>query len=169
MSQVLKKGTVPFSFLAVSFGFLHWGTVPFLGFLLASCGSVPPRATEELTVWRPVGAWSGHGLMQTDAFISDTGQLRINWDARASAGAEGGTLRIAVHSAVSGRMLALALDHRGPGSDVAYVAEDPRSFYLVIDAAGLDWRVEVAEGLPATRREKPSRAPVSPASRQADR
>jgi hypothetical protein len=45
----------------------------------------------------------------------------------------------------------LAVEHRGPGRDVAYVNEDPREFFLVIESTGLEWSVEVAEGIPATK------------------
>jgi len=120
--------------------------------VIAACSSSPQRATEEVTVWRPLGNWSGKGLLQTDAFISDTGLLRITWDARAVPNVEDGTLRISVHSAVSGRQLVAAVDHRGAGRDVTYVSEDPRSFFLVIEAAGVDWSVDVAEGVGASRK-----------------
>ncbi len=108
-----------------------------------------------MTVWRRLGAWSGRGVVQTEAFISDTGLLRVVWEARSTAGAPVGTLRVSVHSAVSGRLLALAVDQRGAGRSTAYVIEDPRSFYLVIESTGLDWSVEVAEGIPATRTLQP--------------
>jgi hypothetical protein len=114
------------------------------------CSLSPPPA-EEVTVWRPLGAWSGHGVLQTEAFISDTGLLRVSWEAKPAAAAGVGTLRVSLHSAVSGRLLAVPVDRRGAGRDVAYVTEDPRSFYLVIESTDLDWSVDAAEGIPATR------------------
>jgi hypothetical protein len=88
-------------------------------------------------------------LLQTDAFISTSGLLRVTWDARAaSRGA--GALRIVLHSDVSGRSLAIVVEHDGPGSGIQYVTEDPRSFFLVIDSHGLEWSVEVAEGIAAS-------------------
>jgi hypothetical protein len=128
------------------------------GALLTCCASPQQVATEDTTVWRPLGVWSGSGLTQTEAFISDTGLLRLQWEARERESASTVMLRIAVHSAVSGRSLVTAVDRRGPGSDVAYVTEDPRSFYLVIESTGLDWSVNVAEGVPATRRAAPASA-----------
>jgi hypothetical protein len=120
--------------------------------LIAACGSPPSPPAQEITVWRTLGTWSGKGLLQTDAFISDTGQLRITWEARDKAGGNSaGTLRITLHSAVSGRPLAVTVDQRGPGRDVAHVVEDPRSFYLVIESTDLEWSVEIAEGIPAVR------------------
>jgi hypothetical protein len=118
--------------------------------LLAACDASPPRPVEELTVWRLLGSWSGRGLLQTEAFISDTGLLRIVWEARPGAApSEPGTLRVSVHSAVSGRFLVLAVDERGAGRQTTYVSEDPRSFFLVIEATNLDWTVEAAEGIAA--------------------
>jgi len=114
-----------------------------------SCARAEPQATET-TVWRPLGNWSGRGLLQTDPFISDSGLLRVTWEAR-NASSDDSTLRIALHSDVSGRFLAQVVDHRGAGRDVAFVNEDPRAFFLVIESAKLDWSVEVAEGVAATR------------------
>ncbi|MGQ0732079.1 MAG: hypothetical protein ACT4QD_00310, partial [Acidobacteriota bacterium] len=62
------------------------------------------------------------------------------------------SLRIAVHSAVSGRLLEEVLDHHGPGKSVVYFNEDPRSFVLVIEPASVEWTVDVAEGVAGTRR-----------------
>jgi len=90
-------------------------------------------------------------LLQTEPFISNTGLLRVTWEARGAASPNAGTLRVSLHSDVSGRVLAPVVDHRGAGRDVTYVNEDPRSFYLVIESVTLDWSVEVAEGIPATR------------------
>jgi hypothetical protein len=102
-------------------------------------------------VWQTLGSWSGRGLLQTDGFDSSTGMLRIAWEARDAPEPGQGRLTIAVHSAVSGRHLVDAVDHQGPGRDTAYVNEDPRGFFLVIEADGLEWKVEVAEGVPARK------------------
>lgn len=118
--------------------------------LLASCSPSPePPAGRDIIVWHTLGSWSGDGLLQTDPFESDTGVLRVNWETRSKAAPSEGTLRISVHSAVSGRHLARIVDHRGAGRDTAYLNEDPRGFYLVIESVGVDWAVEVAEGIPA--------------------
>ncbi len=55
--------------------------------------------------------------------------------------------RLVVHSLVSGRFVSVAADHEGPGSGVAYLAEEPRQFFFVIDSSGLDWTVQVEEGV----------------------
>jgi hypothetical protein len=119
--------------------------------LCAACTGAPPAATEEITVWRPLGKWSGSGLLQTDAFIGNSGLLRIAWNARNVSASNAGTLRIVLHSDVSGRPLTPVVEQAGPGGGVKYVTEDPRSFFLLIEARGLEWSVEVAEGVAATR------------------
>ena len=91
--------------------------------------------------------------------MSTTGLLRVTWEAR-TPGTPGnpgtlgtpGTFRIALHSDVSGRSLTPVIDQRGPGTGMKYITEDPRSFFLVIESSGLEWSVDVAEGVAATRR-----------------
>jgi hypothetical protein len=121
--------------------------------LAAACRNDPPPQTEDITIWQPRGHWAGHGLLQTDPFISTTGLLRVTWQSR-TPGTPGtpGTLRIVLHSDVSGRSLVPVVEHTGSGSGVKYISEDPRSFFFVIEATGVDWQVEVAEGFAATRK-----------------
>jgi len=85
--------------------------------------------------------------MQTDPFTGQTGAFRIRWEAQEDEPASSGTFRVTVHSDVSGRPLLVAVDHRGSGQDIAYVNEDPRDFYLVIEAVHVHWSVSVEEGI----------------------
>jgi len=101
-------------------------------------------------VWRPLGSWSGRGPMQTDPFISDTGSLRLRWQTRNETASGTGIFRLTVHSDVSGRALVLAVDARGVGGDTTYVTEDPRSFFLAVESANLDWTVAADEAVAAT-------------------
>ena len=117
--------------------------------LNASCREAPP-ALAPAVVWRKLGSWSGHGSMQTDPFISDTGALRLRWETRNEAPPGTGIFRVTVHSDVSGRPLVLAVDTRGVGRDTTYVNEDPRSFFLSVESANLDWTVAADEALGAT-------------------
>jgi len=122
--------------------------------LAAACrAQAPPPAQEDVTIWQRRGSWTGRGVTQTDPFISETGLLRITWEARGAAGAApgAGSFRIVLHSDVSGRELQVPVERAGPGNDVTYVVEDPRSFFLVIDSKDLDYTVEVAEGIPGKR------------------
>jgi hypothetical protein len=56
--------------------------------------------------------------------------------------------RLIVHSSVSGRFVSVAADHQGAGSGIAYMAEEPRQFFFDIESSGLNWTVQVEEGLP---------------------
>ena len=120
-----------------------------LGFAVLACRDAPKPVLQDTVAWRPLATWSGHNLMQTEAFISDTGSLRITWETKNEAAPGQGTFTVTLHSGVSGRSLLEAVQHKGAGRDVAYVTEDPREFFLVIDASGLDWTVAVAEAVPA--------------------
>ena len=61
-----------------------------------------------------------------------------------------GAFSVVLHSGVSGRSLLPVVEHRGTGRDTAYVSEDPREFFLVVDAKHLDWSLTVDEGVAAT-------------------
>jgi hypothetical protein len=88
--------------------------------------------------------------MQTEPFISDTGSLRVRWATSHEAAPGTGTFRVTVHSDVSGRPLVVAVDVRGVGKDTAYVTEDPRPFFLVVESTNVDWTIEAEEGVAAT-------------------
>ena len=106
-------------------------------------------ATRAVVVWRSIGSWSGRGNTQTESFTSDTGSLRVRWHADHETRPGDGTLRLTLHSAISGRPLAQVVDHRGAGADTSYVGEDPRVFYVVVDSAGLEWSFTIDEGVAA--------------------
>jgi hypothetical protein len=99
--------------------------------------------------WRPVISQSGRGTLQTESFQIDTGLWRIKWSAAAEEDAAPGAneFRVGVHSSVSGRLMSVAVDGPGAGSGVAYVAEEPRPFFLSIESSGLKWSVQVEEGI----------------------
>ena len=120
------------------------------GLLHVSCRGNAPAARTPTVVWRPLGSWAGRVSMQTDPFISDTGSLRLRWETTNEAAPGTGTFRVTLHSDVSGRALALAIDARGAGRDTAYVSEDPRPFFLSVESTGLDWTVAADEGIAAT-------------------
>jgi hypothetical protein len=114
--------------------------------LLSACGSTPKPAAGPVVVgWRPIQSWSGHGDMQTESFNIESGQWRIKWATANEAPPGSGTFRVTVHSAVSGRPLAVAVEHRGVGRDIAYVNEDPRLYHLVIESQSVDWSISVEE------------------------
>ena len=121
-----------------------------IALLTASCREDQTRARTPTVVWRKLGTWSGHGSMQTDPFISDTGSLRLRWETSREAAPGTGTFRVTLHSDVSGRSLLVAVDVRGVGRDTTYVTEDPRPFFLAVESANLDWTVEADEAVAAT-------------------
>jgi hypothetical protein len=113
----------------------------------ARTASPPPKA---VTVWRPLGAWSGRGNTQTESFTSDTGFLRITWATTHEPKPGAGRFQLSVMSSISGRRLTTAVDVRGVGHDTTYVTEDPRPFFAVVESSDVDWQVSVDEGIPAT-------------------
>ena len=120
---------------------------------IASCRgreTPPVKAAEPQIIWRAVGTWSGRGNRQTESFTSDTGALRVKWEASQAGGVAPNasqTLRITAHSAISGRVLQQVVEHRGAGSGVDYVSQDPHVFYISVESAGLDWKIAVDEGI----------------------
>ena len=103
-----------------------------------------------VTVWRPIGTWSGHGNRQTESFTSDTGALRVRWSTRSAAPEADGQFRVTAHSAISGRLLEQVVETRGAGSGTGYVNQDPHVFYLMVESEAVDWTVAVEEGVTAT-------------------
>ena len=122
-----------------------------------ACQEQAKQPAIENVAWKPLGSWSGHGVMQTEAFISDTGSLRITWETKNEAVPGKGVFTVALHSGVSGRTLLEAVRHTGVGRNRAYVTEDPREFFLVIESSNLDWSVSVDEGFPATKAQPSAR------------
>jgi hypothetical protein len=105
------------------------------------------EAQPEQVVWRVLGSWSGRGSEQTDSFTSETGALRIRWEAKPpDDSAAAGRFRLTIHSSISGRPLSSAVvDHKGAGKGTAFVSEDPRVFFAVIESQGLDWSFTIEE------------------------
>ena len=117
---------------------------------IGGCGPPSKPAQIQPTIgWRPVASWSGRGNTQTDSFSMGSGQWRIRWAATDQQPSDSGKFRVIVHSTVSGRFVEVAVEHHGTGSGLAYVSEDPRSFFLEIESSGVDWKVAVEEGVVA--------------------
>jgi hypothetical protein len=122
-----------------------------LAVLVSACSASHPagQSKRDVVVWRPLGSWSGSGLTQTLPFISDSGTLRLRWETKNETSPGAGQFKITVHSDVSGRPLLVAVERKGVGADTTYVYEDPRAFFLVIEAANLDWTVAADEAVAA--------------------
>ena len=114
----------------------------------AACSQppAPPQNQKPKEIpWDIVGSWSGRGSKQLESFESQ-GTLRIKWEAKAlNPPSTPATFRLTVHSAISGRPLSVAVDQKGPGAGTAFVGEDPRMFFTVVESKGLDWSFTVEE------------------------
>jgi hypothetical protein len=112
--------------------------------------SAPEAREKDVVVWRTLGSWSGRGSTQTESFTYESGTLRVRWETRNEASPSSGRFRLVFQSAISGRELAVAADHRGVGRGESYIAETPRSAYMLVDSENLDWSFTVEEGVSAT-------------------
>lgn len=98
-------------------------------------------------MWHSLGSWSGRGVSQTESFTSDTGALRVRWTTKNPPAPGGGAFELTINSAISGRPLAVAVEQQGAGGATAYVTEDPRVFFAVVNSAELDWSFTIEEGI----------------------
>lgn len=117
--------------------------------VLALTGCSPPPPADPpaalVTTWKPIASWTGVGNRQSETFTMLRHGWRVRWEATAEADAAPGSLRVTVHSADSGRVLAEPVDRQGPGSGVVELVEEPRQFYLTFESAGVAWTVSVDE------------------------
>ena len=119
-----------------------------MGVMGAGCGRKSEPEPKALAVgWRFIESWTGQGDTQTDSFDVESGAFRIKWETSHETAPGTGTFQIEVHSGVSSRPIAMAVEHRGVGHDIAYVRDDPRPYYLVITSQNVDWSVRVEEAV----------------------
>jgi hypothetical protein len=96
--------------------------------------------------WRSLGSWSGRGSTQTESFLVQGSVVRVRWETKNEGSANTGTFRLSMHSAISGRSLAVVADHHGAGKGEAYVPEEPRPTYMLVESDDLEWSFTVEEG-----------------------
>jgi hypothetical protein len=121
--------------------------------LAAGCRAQPEPPPQNITLWKQVGSWSGHGNKQTESFTSDNGGFRVRWSAVNETGAGMGRLHVVFRSGDSGREIIDAIDARGAGGGTEEVAADkPRWYYLTIESADEDWTVAVDERIDAVKK-----------------
>jgi hypothetical protein len=79
--------------------------------------------------------------------MSDTGALRIQWEARSADHSERtGTFRLTIHSSISGRPLSQPIvDQKGAGKGMTFFSEDPRVFFAVVESEDLDWSFTIQD------------------------
>jgi hypothetical protein len=116
-----------------------------LAALLACSCREPQRYT--VTGWRPIAKFAGQGDTQTDSFNIESGQWRIKWTADNEQPPGSGALKVTIHSAISGRPLGIAIDHKGIGHDTALVTEDPRLYHLEVESHNVDWTLVIEESV----------------------
>jgi hypothetical protein len=138
--------------------FVRAVAVPILaGFLSSACSTPAAEPVQKEEVfWKKLGEWSGNGNTQTESFIGLTGALRMHWRTENEAPKGAGTFRLILQSAISGRALQEPVDETGTGEGTAYVAEDPRAFYMSVESTNLDWSFTVEEAVFGTPAETPT-------------
>ena len=100
-------------------------------------------------IWERAGSWSGRGDLETNSFPA-SGYLRFTWETSNETKPGEGRFRLILGSSISGRQIQVVVDSKGAGHDVAYISEEPRTFYLKMESANVDWKVSVDEGFAAT-------------------
>lgn len=136
----------------------RWVLVTSAALVAAVCAprpsSAPASAVRDTPVvgWRTLGSWSGRGSEQTESFLVEGSLVRVRWQTRNEASTGAGTFRLALLSAVSGRELGVAADHRGAGEGESYIPEEPHHAYFFVESAGVDWSFSAEEGQAGTVR-----------------
>lgn len=97
--------------------------------------------------WHELGTWEGSGDRQTESFDVASGTLKLAWETSNERSPGAGRLRVHLHSSISGRPLQTIVDTTGAVVDSAYVADEPRVSYLVIESDGIDWRLRLEEAV----------------------
>jgi len=121
-----------------------------LVFLLPSCTQPPPKPAERTIIWEHAGSWSGRGNVETNSFPASSGYLRFTWETSNETKPGEGRFKLTLGSSISGRLIQVVVDSQGASRDVAYVSEEPRTFYLKVESVNEDWKVTVDEGFSAT-------------------
>src|SRR6185503_10519706 len=98
--------------------------------LLPSCSQPPPKSTQQTMIWERAGSWSGRGDLETNSFPGSSGYFRFTWETSNETQPGEGRFKLILGSSISGRLIQVVVDSKGAGHDVAYVSEDPRTFYI---------------------------------------
>ena len=117
----------------------------FLLLLIQSCSPAPPEPQPIVAVTRTVGSWSGRGTRTVGDVSSETGRIRIHWETANESPAGGGTFKLTLRSAISGRTIGIVADQRGTGAGTAAYDEGPRTYDFLVESTGVDWSFRVEE------------------------
>ena len=88
--------------------------------------------------------------LETNSFPASSGYLRFTWETSNETKLGEGRFKLILGSSISGRPIQVVVDSKGASHDVAYVSEDPRTFYIKVESANENWKVIVDEGFSAT-------------------
>jgi hypothetical protein len=126
-----------------SLAFLVFGA-SFAGLVVTGCTRQPSEPKPIVAVTRTVGSWEGRGTTTVGDVPTETGRIRIHWDTTNET-APGGTFKLTLRSAISGRTIGIVADHRGAGSGTVDFDEGPRTYDFLVESANVDWRFRVEE------------------------
>jgi outer membrane biogenesis lipoprotein LolB len=118
--------------------------------LLPSCSQPPSKPAQQTVIWQRAGFWSARGDLESESFPASSGYLRFTWETSNETKPGEGRFKLILGSSISGRPIQVVVDSKGASHDVAYVSEDPRTFYIKVESANENWKVTVDEGFPAT-------------------
>jgi hypothetical protein len=119
---------------------------------VSGCDATPApvaAAPAIATRWHALGTWSGRGDIQTGSFDVTTGALRLRWETRDERALGIGVFRVSLHSAISGRPLQTIVETKGVGANTAYLEDEPRVSYLVVEAQNVEWTATLEELVPS--------------------
>lgn len=121
--------------------------VTFVTFVLSifGCTQQPSEPQPIVAVTRPVGSWQGRGTATVGDIPSETGRFRIVWETSNESAPGAGTFKLTMRSAISGRTLGIAADHRGVGTGTVEYDEGPRTYDFLVESANVDWKFRVEE------------------------
>lgn len=119
--------------------------VYFVSFVLPGCGPHPSEPKPIVAVTRTVGSWEGRGTTTVGDVPTETGRIRIHWETANETITGGGTFKLTLRSAISGRTIGIVADHRGVGTGTADFDEGPRTYDFLVESANIDWRFRVEE------------------------
>ena len=117
---------------------------------LPACSPPPPKPAQQAVIWQHVGSWSGRGDVETESFPGSSGYFRFTWETSGETQPGEGRFKVILGSSISGRPLETAVDSKGQGRGVAYISEDPRTFYLQVESANEAWKFTIDEGFSGT-------------------
>ena len=117
----------------------------FVFFVVSSCSSTPSEPQPIVAVTRIVGSWSGRGTRTVGDVPSETGRFRIVWQTSNESPPGGGTFKLTLRSAISGRTIGVVVETSGVGSGTAQFDEGPRTYDFLVESANLDWTFRVEE------------------------